>query len=101
MSDGYDINEGECYRHIWTHVLVRITKVRWHEGISGLVYWETLNETKIDGVTSGIQEAQHFLEDFYLVHIAPLLLRKASLAGRSSSAPDPCDALLTNGYRSY
>jgi hypothetical protein len=60
MSDGYDINEGECYRHIWTHVLVRITKVRWHAGISGLVYWETLNETKIDGVTSGIQEAQHF-----------------------------------------
>ena len=67
MWDGYDINEGECYRHIWTHVLVSVTKVRWHEGISGLVYWETLNGTKIDDVTSGIQEAQHFLEHFYLV----------------------------------
>ena len=73
MSDGYDINEGECYRHILTHVLVRVTKVRWHEGISGLVYWETLNETKIDGVTSGRQEAQHFLEDFYLLQICPAI----------------------------
>ena len=73
MSDEHDINEGECYRHIWTHVLVRVIKVRWHEGITGLVYWETLDGTKIDGVTSGIQESQHFLEDFYLVHICPAI----------------------------
>lgn len=65
-----------------------------HEGITGLVHWETLNKTKIEGVTSAVQEAQHFLEDFYLVHVSPLSLRKASLAGLSSSAPDPCDALL-------
>jgi hypothetical protein len=32
-----------------------------------LVYWETLNGSKVDGVTSGIQEAQHFVGDFYLV----------------------------------
>jgi hypothetical protein len=71
MSDGYDVNENGCYRHIWTHMLVRVTKVRWHQGITGLVYWETLNGTTIDGVMSGIQEAQHFLEDFYLVDICP------------------------------
>lgn len=71
MSDWYEIKEGERYRHIRTHALVQVTKVRWHEGITGMVYWETLNEAKIDGVTWGIQEAQHFLEDFYLVDISP------------------------------
>ncbi len=72
MSD-YEINEGECYRHILTHVLVRVTKVRWHEGFTGLVHWEALNQHKIDGVTSGIQEGQHFLEDFSLVHVSPAI----------------------------
>jgi hypothetical protein len=96
MSDGYDINEGECYRHIWTHVLVRITKVRWHEGISGLVYWETLNETKIDSVTSVYKRRSTSWKTSTLYTFAPLSLRKASLAGLSSSAPDPCDALLPN-----
>lgn len=71
MSDWYEIKEGECYHHIWTHALVRVTKVRWLEGFSGLVHWETLNGAKIDGVTSGVQEAQHFAEDFYLVHVSP------------------------------
>ncbi len=70
MSD-YEITEGECYRHILKHVVVRVTKVRWHEGFTGLVYWEALNGDKIDGATSGIQEAQHFVEDFYLVHVPP------------------------------
>lgn len=68
MSD-YEINEGECYRHILTHVEVRVLKVRRHEGFTGLVYWEALNGHKIDGVVSGIQEAQHFLADFYLVRV--------------------------------
>lgn len=71
MPEWYEINEGECYRHILTRVLVRVTKVRWNEGFTGLVHWETLNGAKIDGVTSGVQEAQHFLEDFYLVHVNP------------------------------
>lgn len=69
MSDRYEINEGGCYRHILTHALVRVTKVGWDEGFTGLVYWETLNGNKIDGVTSGIQEAQHFVGDFYLIQV--------------------------------
>ena len=69
MSDWREINEGECYCHILTHVVVRVTKIGWDEGFTGLVYWEALNGSKIDGVTSGIQEAQHFVEDFYLVHV--------------------------------
>ncbi len=69
MSDRYEINEGDCYRHILTHTVVQVTRVRWHEGFTGSVYWETLSGSKIDGVTSGIQEAQHFLEDFYLIHV--------------------------------
>lgn len=73
MSDLYEINEGECYRHIVTHVVVRVMRVRWHEGFTGLVYWEALNERKINGVTSGIQEAQHFLGDFSLVHVSPAI----------------------------
>lgn len=73
MSDRYEINEGECYRHISTHVVVRVTRVRWHEGFTGLVYWETLDGSKIDGVTSGIQEAQHFLGDFCHIHISPVV----------------------------
>ncbi len=68
MSD-YEINEGECYRHILTHLVARVTKVRWHEGFTGLVYWEALNGHKIDGEVSGIQEAQHFLADFYLIPV--------------------------------
>lgn len=71
MSDWYEINEGEHYRHVQTHALVRITRVRWHEGFTGLVYWEAVGGTKIKGMASGIQEAQHFLEDFYLVHVSP------------------------------
>lgn len=67
MSDWCEINEGECYRHILTHAVVRVTKIGWDEGFTGLVYWETLNGSKVDGVTSGIQEAQHFVGDFYLV----------------------------------
>jgi hypothetical protein len=35
MSNGYDINQGEYYRNIWMHLLVRVTKVSWHEGITG------------------------------------------------------------------
>lgn len=73
MSEWYEINEGDCYCHIWTHVLVRVTKVRWDEGLSGtgLVYWETMNGNKIENVTSGIQETQNFVEDFYLVRVGP------------------------------
>ena len=68
MSD-YEINEGECYRHILAHVVVRVTEVRWHEGFTGLVYWEALNGHNIDGETFGIQETQHFLADFYVVRV--------------------------------
>ncbi len=71
MSDWYEINEGEHYRHVLTCAVVRVTRVRWHEGSTGLVYWETVGGAKIDGIASGIQEAQHFLEDFYLVNVSP------------------------------
>lgn len=71
MSEWYEINEGECYRHIMTSVEVRVTKVRWHEGYTGLIHWATLNGAKIDALTFGVQEAQHFLEDFYFLHASP------------------------------
>jgi hypothetical protein len=71
LSDWYEVNKGEHYRHVLSRAVVRVTRVRWHEGSTGLVYWETVGGSKIDGVTSGIQEAQHFLEDFYLVHVSP------------------------------
>ncbi len=70
MSDWWEVSQGECYRHKFTHVLVRVIKVRPHEGFTGLVTWETLNGGKIDGVTSELQEAQHFLEEFDLIHVA-------------------------------
>jgi hypothetical protein len=35
MSNGYDINQGEYYRNIWMHLLVWVTKVSWHQGITG------------------------------------------------------------------
>lgn len=71
MSDWYEVNEGEDYRHVLTRALVRVTRVRWHEGFTGLVYWEAIGGSKVDGVTSGVQETQHFLEDFYLVQVSP------------------------------
>ncbi len=71
MSEWYEVIEGECYRRKLTHVLIRVTRVRPREGFTGLVRWEALNDDKIDGVSSGVQEAQHFLEDFDLAHIAP------------------------------
>lgn len=71
MSDWYEVNEGKHYRHVLTRTVVRATRVRSHEGSTGLVYWETVGDSKIDDVTSGIQEAQHFLEDFYLVQVSP------------------------------
>ncbi len=64
MSDWWEVSQGECYLHKFTHVPVRVTKVRPHEGFTGLVTWETLNGATIDGASSEIQEAQHFLEDF-------------------------------------
>ena len=70
MPEWYEVSQGECYRHILTHVVVHVTKIRWHEGFTGLVYWETLNGTKIDGITSGVQEVQHFVEDFVSVPVA-------------------------------
>ncbi len=82
MSD-FEINEGECYRHILTHAVVRVTKVRWLEGLTGLVYWEALNGHKIEGQTFGIQETQHFLEDFYLVRVpAAIASCERVLAGK-------------------
>ena len=66
MSEWYEVDEGECYRHKFTHGLVRVTRVRPREGVTGVVRWEALNGTTIDGVTSEAQEAQHFLEDFDL-----------------------------------
>ncbi len=71
MSEWYEINAGKCYRNTWTHAVVRVTKVRWHEGFTGMVYWEALNGHKIDGATSGIQEVQHFLEDFCFLYGPP------------------------------
>lgn len=69
MEDWYEVSEGECYRHRLTGVAVRVTKVRTDGGFTGLVHWETLNGRKIDGVTSEVQEAQHFLDDF--VQVSP------------------------------
>ncbi len=66
MPDWYEVYEGECYRHKLTHGLVRVERVRPLEGVTGLVRWEALNGARIDGVTSEVQEAQHFLEDFDL-----------------------------------
>jgi hypothetical protein len=54
-----------------THVLVRVSRVRWHQGFTGLVYWEPVDGAKTEGMASGVQEAQHFLEDFFLVHVSP------------------------------
>jgi hypothetical protein len=66
MPDWYEVYEGECYRNKFTHGLVRVTRVRPLEGVTGLVRWDALNGAQIDGVTSEVQEAQHFLEDFDL-----------------------------------
>lgn len=71
MSDWYEVNEEEHYRQILTHTLVHVTKVRWHEGFTGLVYWEAVEGTKTESMASGVQEAQHFLEDFFLVRVSP------------------------------
>ena len=71
MSEWYEVKEGECYRHKLTGVLVRVTRVREREGFSGLVRWEVLSGDKVDGVTFEVQEAQHFLEDFDIVHVSP------------------------------
>lgn len=71
MSDWYEINEGEHYRHVLTRALVRVSRVRWHEGFTGLVYWEGVGGAQIEGMASRIEEAQHFLEDFYLVQVSP------------------------------
>jgi hypothetical protein len=71
MSDWYEVNKGEHYRHVLTRGLVRVVKVRWQEGMTGFIYWEAVGGAKIDGTESGVQEAQHFLEDFYLVHLSP------------------------------
>lgn len=75
MSDWYEVNEGEHYRHVLTHARVRVTKVRWHEGFTGLVYWDAVDKAKTEGMASGVQEAQHFLEDFFLVHVSPFRRR--------------------------
>ncbi len=64
MDEWYGVREGECYRHRLTGTAVHVSRVREHEGFTGLVRWETLNSGTIDGVTSEVQEAQHFLEDF-------------------------------------
>lgn len=69
MEGWYEVSESECYRHRLTGVPVRVARVRTDGGFTGLVHWETLNGRKIDGVTSGVQEAQHFLDDF--VHVSP------------------------------
>ena len=66
MSEWYEVREGEYYRHKFTHGLVRATRVRPREGVTGLVRWQALNGARIDGVTCEVQEAQHFLEDFDL-----------------------------------
>lgn len=71
MSNWDEVNEGEHYRHIMTHAVVRVTRVRWHEGYTGLVYWDAVGGAKIEGIASGIQEVQHFLEDFYRVEVSP------------------------------
>lgn len=73
MSDleWYEVAEGECYRHKLTGVLVRVTRVRQLEGITGRVNWEALDGSKIEGVASQVQEAQHFLEDFDLWRVSP------------------------------
>lgn len=71
MSDWWEVGQGKYYRHKFTHVLVCVTKVRPHEGVTGLVTWETQDGGKIDGVTAEVQEAQHFLEDFDIIHVAP------------------------------
>jgi hypothetical protein len=63
-SEWYEVAEGEHYRHKLSGVLVRVTRVRQREGITGLVRWEALDGGKIEGAASQVQEAQHFLEDF-------------------------------------
>ncbi len=92
MSDWWEVSQGECYRHKFTHVLVRVTRVRPREGFTGLVRWESLNGATIDGVSSGVQEAQHFLEDFDVTHIAP-----SAAACRNDSQERLIDAAIETG----
>jgi hypothetical protein len=74
MSDWYEINEGEEYRHKLTRKIVRVKHFAADEGFTGMVDWEASDHCEIEGRVSATQEAQHFLEDFDLVrdvHRAP------------------------------
>ncbi len=97
MSEWWEVSEGECYRHKFTHALVRVTRVRPREGFTGLVRWEALNGATIDADSSEVQEAQHFLEEFGLVHVAS---PAAAYSGKTASDLKPWDASQSNGHSS-
>ena len=67
MSDWYEINQCEEYRHKLTGRIVRVNYFDGNEGFTGRVEWESLDHCEIEGRVSGEQEAQHFLEDFDLI----------------------------------
>ncbi len=67
MSDWYEVNQGEEYRHKLTGSTVRVKHFAANEGFSGRVEWEALDHREIEGRVSAMQEAQHFLEDFDLI----------------------------------
>ncbi len=67
MSDWYEINEGEEYRHKLTGRTVRVKHFAADEGCCGRVEWEASDHREIEGRSRATQEAQHFLGDFDLI----------------------------------
>lgn len=85
MSDWYEINQGEEYRHKLTGRIVRVKYFDGNEGFTGRVEWEALDHCEIEGRVSAEQEAQHFLEDFDLIRSVRL---SAAAPVERSDVPD-------------
>lgn len=57
------IEEGQRYRHRWTGALVRIKKLR----DDATVFWQALDDYRIEGHSWGVMQAVEFAEAFDLI----------------------------------